>query len=664
MLKNALRNLKKNLQNYKGERVVNEIRILSLDLRNFKGINSFVLSPEGKNVNIYGENATGKTTIMDAFIWLLFDKDSQNSSNFNIKTLDFAGDVIHGLEHEVIAVLEIDKKSIELQKTYKEKWTKKRGEAERVLTGHTTDYFINGVPKKKSEYENYLANIIDEETFKILTNPLYFNTMLHWKDRRNLALNICGEIEDSEIFKKDEQLNELESLLEEKTVDDLRAEMASRRRKLNEKLKSIPYRIDELTREDTEIDVESLTEEKNSLEGKLIDIKNSGEMDYDSRLRTIDRNIDLLELETKELEQEAVRDLREQLSQINEDILNINTSYYESKSKLGKLIADEKKHESDIERMTQEIEKLRKGFMEVSTREFDQGSTICPTCNQILPQGDIEKLIKDFDFQKNGTLASINVAGKELRRSLDSTSEDLKKVQEELAETKEQVSMVDEILKEKSKEYEKIEEQIKNVNITELKAYKEIQEKLSKLYAEKDEVKILAEDQDNSEIISGIESKITEINKELARVDLAKESKKRIEDLKDRERELAQMVAETEKIEFLCEQYIITKAELLEDKLNSKFKTVKFKLFDIQVNGGISETFVTTVDGVPFEDLNSAMRINAGLDIINTLTDYYNFRAPIFIDNRESINEITDTESQVINLIVSKHKTLRVGVYE
>lgn len=244
---------------------MNEIKILELTLRNFKGIKDFTLSPEGKNVNVYGDNATGKTTVMDAFIWLLFDKDSQNSSNFNVKTLDRLGHVIHGLEHEVSAKLEIDGKVIELQKIYKEKWTKKRGEAEKTLTGHTTDYFINGVPKKKSEYESYLNHIIDEDTFKILTNPLFFNTNLHWKDRRNLALNICGEVDQEEIFKKDKKLVELKPKLEDKTIDDLKAEMTSRRRKLNEELKSIPYRIDELSRENIEIDVETLAKEKKNL---------------------------------------------------------------------------------------------------------------------------------------------------------------------------------------------------------------------------------------------------------------------------------------------------------------------------------------------------------------------------------------------------------------
>ena len=639
---------------------MNEIKILELNLRNFKGVKDFTLSPEGKNVNVYGDNATGKTTVMDAFIWLLFDKDSQNSSNFNVKTLDENGNVIHGLEHEVSAKLEIDGKVIELQKIYKEKWTKKRGEAERTLTGHTTDYFINGVPKKKTEYETYLNNIIDEETFKILTNPLHFNSNLHWKDRRNIAMAICGEIPDKDVLKHDEKLVELEPLLGDKTIDDIKAEVASRRRKLNEELKSIPYRIDELSREDIDIDVDILIKKKKELESKLSEIKGPEKPDYDFQIRVINGRITVLENEIKELEQDAAKDLREQLNQLSEDISNVTKSYYESKSILGKLEIDEKICKTDAETLAQEIEGLRNKFKEISAQEFNQDSTICPTCGQILPADNVLKQIENFDNEKRNTLESINEKGKNLKQSLDSTNKKLKLVEGELEEAKKQVEMLDGILNGKSQEYEEIEKQIKNIDVTESKEYKEIQEKLSKLHVEKEEIERLAKEQDNSGQILDLENQIAEINKELARVDLAKENEIRIEDLKDRERQLAQMVAETEKIEFLCDQYIVTKAKLLEDRLNSKFNTVKFKLFDIQVNGGINETFETTVGGVPYQDLNSAMKINAGLDIINTLTSYYNFRAPIFIDNRESVNEIVDTGSQIINLIVSEDKKMKV----
>lgn len=642
---------------------MNEIKILELSLRNFKGIKDFTLSPEGKNVNVYGDNATGKTTIMDSFLWLLFDKDSQNSSNFNVKTLDENGNVIHGLEHEVKAKLEIDEKVIELQKIYKEKWTKKRGQADSELTGHTTDYFINGVPKKKSEYTEYLGHIIDEETFKILTNPLHFNTNLSWRDRRKIALSICGEVEDKEVVNQDNKLNELENLLVDKSIDDLEAEMAARRRKLNEELKSIPYRIDELSRKDIEVDVEALTKEKKELESKLDEVKNYENVDYDFRLRTITGTIKVLETKIEQLKQNAVKDLRENLNNLLEEITKINKDYQKEDQELNNIIDKETNLGKEHIEIEKQLAQLREGFKKLRDTNFKEDSTICPTCKQSLPFDEIESLRSEFEENKTIKLTEINVAGKELSKKLKEIEEKLEKLKEErLVEKASYHQMLYGILQGKKAEKEELEKEIANIDITTLPEYKETQEKLSKLYLEKEEVEKLSKEEDNSGHILELESQILEINKELAKVNLDKENKKRIQELKDRERELANMVAETEKIEFLCDQYIITKANLLEDKLNSKFTLVKFKLFDVQVNGGVNETFVTTVNGVPYEDLNNATKINAGLDIINTLTDYYNFKAPIFIDNRESVNEIVDINSQIINLRVSKHKNLRVEV--
>lgn len=642
---------------------MNEIKLLELTLRNFKGIRQFTLSPNGLNANVYGDNATGKTTLMDAFLWLLFDKDSQNNSNFNIKTLDQDGNVIHGLEHEVTAKLSIDGKVVELQKIYKEKWTKKRGEAERTLTGHITDYYINGVPKKKTEYESYLNNIIDENTFRILTNPLYFNTSLHWKQRRALALKICGEVEPEDIFRKNSNLIELKPLLADKTVDELKAEMTARKRKLNEELKSIPYRIDELSREKVEFDIEALTKEKKELEAKLIGLKNSNGIDYCFRLRAINGGIKVLENEMKELEQNLTKEIREQLNAAMEAKSNIQRAYYEVKGKAESWKARIDVTKEKIETLNKELEDLRNKFKGIAAETFDESTTICPTCKRPLPDEEIERHKAEFENYKSNTLAEINAQGKSIKAELDKVIKDLANYEKELENNQQELIALTKFINSKENEIKALEEELQSIDITKLPEYREIQSKLEKLNEEKKEVEVLAKEQENSSQILELEARISEINKQLARVDLAKENEKRIEELKDRERMLAQMVAETEKIEYLCDQYVITQAKLLEDKLNSKFKTVKFKLFDIQVNGGINETFVTTVDGVPFEDLNNAMKINAGLDIINTLTDYYNVKAPIFIDNRESVNEIIDVKSQVINLIVSKDKELRVEVW-
>ncbi len=73
---------------------MSEMRLTRLTLRNFKGISEFILDAQGENVTVYCDNAAGKTTLFDAFTWLLFDKDSQNRKDFAIKTLDAAGQVV------------------------------------------------------------------------------------------------------------------------------------------------------------------------------------------------------------------------------------------------------------------------------------------------------------------------------------------------------------------------------------------------------------------------------------------------------------------------------------------------------------------------------------------------------------------------------------------
>ena len=209
------------------------IILKTLILRNFKGIKDLRVD-FNRVTDISGDNAVGKTTIFDAFTWLLFDKNSLDAKDFEIKTLDKNNNVIHGLEHEVSALLNIDGVEKKLSKIYKEKWTKKRGEAEKQLTGHTTDYYIDDVPVKKVEFQEAIGNIIDEKLFKLITNPLYFSTILNWKDRRNVLLSIIGDVDVMDVIKGNNTLKGFDALLGEKTVDDLKKTLAARKRKINQ----------------------------------------------------------------------------------------------------------------------------------------------------------------------------------------------------------------------------------------------------------------------------------------------------------------------------------------------------------------------------------------------------------------------------------------------
>ena len=177
-----------------------DIRINRLILQNFKGIKNLVIDAGGESLTIYGDNATGKTTVFDAFTWLLFGKDSLGRSDFGIKTQDENGNTLHNLEHSAECEMMIDENILTLKKVYAEKWTKKRGSSEAEFSGHETKYFVNEVPATKKEYEQKIASVIDETLFKVITNPLYFNEHLKWQDRRTILLNLCDNITDDEII--------------------------------------------------------------------------------------------------------------------------------------------------------------------------------------------------------------------------------------------------------------------------------------------------------------------------------------------------------------------------------------------------------------------------------------------------------------------------------
>lgn len=221
-----------------------KVRIQRLVLSNFKGVKDFTLEVEGTDVQIYGDNATGKTTLFDAFLWLLFDKDSRNKKDFKIKTLQ-NGQAIPMLKHEVECELIVDNVQMTLRKLYEEVWTKKRGTAVKEFTGHQTVYFIDGTPLKKGEYNKRIEGIMNEEVFKLLTSPTYFNEQVKWQDRREILLKVCGDVTEEEIFKSNNDLKGLELILKGKSLEDFKKTVSARRKKINEELERIPIQVNE-----------------------------------------------------------------------------------------------------------------------------------------------------------------------------------------------------------------------------------------------------------------------------------------------------------------------------------------------------------------------------------------------------------------------------------
>lgn len=639
------------------------IILKTLILRNFKGIKDLRVD-FNRVTDISGDNAVGKTTIFDAFTWLLFDKNSLDAKDFEIKTLDKNNNVIHGLEHEVSALLNIDGVEKKLSKIYKEKWTKKRGEAEKQLTGHTTDYYIDDVPVKKVEFQEAIGNIIDEKLFKLITNPLYFSTILNWKDRRNVLLSIIGDVDVMDVIKGNNTLKGFDTLLGEKTVDDLKKTLVARKRKINQDINSIPVRIDELDKSILNLDFEALedelklkNEELKQVEDKLYDSTKLGDVVLEKQQKLFNLKNMLQSIEYK-AESQANRPKKELEALLDEKAYELKDTLRKVSTLEERLVSikfkkDLVKDQMDSLRNTWHEEKLR-------TLEFNENEFVCPTCKREFEADDIEakkeSLIEQFNISKSRKLADINSLGVAKKDEFEDIEKQISNLETEVEETKVKASGLEKEVKDikvkldnfkasivLGEEHKKVSCEIADLEV-EINDNTSTKELISSLRREKSDL---------VDAIDNIKAKLTYREKNKATLE-------RIEELKDEERKLAETLAKVEKEEFQCETFIKAKVKLMEDSINEKFKYVSFKLFNTLVNGAVEECCVATVNGVPFDSVNNAGKINAGIDIINTLCNHYDIECPVFVDNAESVNELLECKSQVIRLIVSKDKTLVV----
>lgn len=648
------------------------MKLIRLSLENFKGIKSFTLEPKGHNIAVYGDNETGKTTLFDAFLWLLFGKDSDNRTDFDIKTLDKNGEALHGLDHTVEAVLKLaDGKTLTLKKTYKEKWTKQRGSATKTFTGHTVDHFVNKVPVTAGEYAKSIAALIDENVFKLLTSPMYFNTQLHWEARRKILLEVCGDITDKEVIASEKALKDLPKILEGRSLEDHRKVIQSTRAEINRELDRIPTRISEVERGLPDLsDIDNPEE----LPGDIARLRASVQAREQKKAQLIAGGGAAGKIkELREIESELLRVQNEHRKAQGAQLEELDSKLYAVRKTRQDLEADidaiERKRTTagaEISAVSQKIENLRQQWHEANRQqiEFHQDDT-CPACGQSIPKAQLEaakeKAMANFNKTKAETLEAINADGKAQKdrwEILDSQITELTKKSEGAQE-----SLV--ALKAEEDKLQKAADAAagKVKPIGENPEYAKLLTKKQQV-----ETEIEALQADNSEAVANIQAGIEADNMSIAILERAhaaleqhNRGKQRIEDLKAEEQELAAKYEELERQLYLTEEFVRVKVRMLEEKINAKFQLARFKLFAEQINGGLTECCEVQYNGVPFRSLNNAARINIGLDIIRTLAKHHGITAPIFVDNAEAVVELLPVDAQVIKLVVSgTDKKLRV----
>ncbi|WP_392436434.1 AAA family ATPase [Cruoricaptor ignavus] len=640
------------------------IYLKSLSLRNFKGVKKLDLSFDNHETNIHGANGTGKTTVFDAFTWVLFGKDSSDRKDFNIKTLNPDGTNVEKTEHTVTAVLSVDGEEKTLQRIYKENWVKKRGEADAELKGHETLYYINDVPKKAGEYAAEISEIVDESVFKLITNPQYFPAM-KWQNQREILFKIAGTVSDQEIASGNREFEKLLEKLNGKKLSDYKTQIAATKRKLKTDLEAIPTRVDEAQAAKPEYyDFEEIKQTIKAKETEIAGIEQSM-LNKNTHIQSLTKKNQQIyeEINTLRADQQAVvtakqKELYNQDAKIrsekNELIRHINSSDHSRKSQEQRLNDNLR----EIESIEKALSELRNRFDEEEAKEYqaEAGKLICPVWN--FPCGERhqenqDKARQTFNTKKVEKLAEINSEGKRLKAKIDEIREqnsdinyDLGKLNEEKAELEKKLLL-----------YPSDSATVREVSPKNIPEWNTLESKIAEL-----QKGIITDFSDEgtgqlAEEKKKLAEEIKELQQKLSHKAIIEQQDNRIAQLNSELKNIAQQISNLEKDEFTLEAFTRAKIDEAENRINSRFSFVKFKLFDRQINGADVETCQAMVNGVPYSDANTASKINAGIDIINVLCDFNDVTAPIFIDNRESISEILETESQIVNLIVNPEFT-------
>lgn len=627
-----------------------------LKLTNFKGIKDKTINFNDNITSIYGRNGAGKTTIFDAFTWILFGKDSLGKKDFGIKEYDKIGKTIPKIEHEVEAGFNIDGVDTTLKLIFREKWVTKKGMLEPEFKGHETTYFFNDVPMKQEEYKKKINEIIDEEIFKLITNPSYFQE-LKWQDRRKILFQMVSEQSDYEFANSCPDFKELAKTLETKTSDEIKREIAAKKKKIKTEMEAIPARIDEVTKGMPEgEDWEELKKKVNAKKEFIDHIQKQIEeaiCPSENNLK-IKRVINGLEERMLEYKNKVNNEYRDKKNIISQSITEINNKISESEIKAescNRKISDINKELSDSKRL---IESLREKIKNLNNKVFDESSTVCPVCGRAYESDKIDEMKRHFEESKIAEFKNLNERGRNLKSGMEGLEKSLSKAADDKKELEKNIDGLKISLSEKQEELNKLEAP----NLLEDKEYIKMEEEKEKLLLKLDKPTDISDLTDKKYTA---ENELEELQKRLLKEERIAEGKNRIKELEESHRELAVKNAELDKKEFEIQYFIKAKIENLESSINSKFDIVKFKLFETQINGAEVECCEITASGVPYHDLNGKMKLNTGLDIINGLCKNYGIYAPVFIDNRERATDIINVESQLINLIVSaEDEKLRV----
>ena len=640
-----------------------EIKIKRLSLENFKCHSNLTLTFNGGNASIYGDNASGKTSIYDAVTWLLFGKDSAGNGekNIEIKPLDESGEVKdHQAVTAVEAVLDVSGEEVTLRRTYKEVWATKRGSSEASYEGNTSEYYIDGVPCKKNGFQDRVRELVDEDMFRMLTSVSYFASQISWQERRATLFDVAGVADDKQILETAQQFAPLVESMGKLSLEDYKKKLLAEKKRFVGAKSEIPARISECQKTASDLanvdfagaraKLDELNIQKDSLAAQVIAIEHDSAQDAKRmEIREVQMELAALENENK-VYRAGQKTTTVDLSKIRYEVSILT----QRASRMKQSMARELEYIASLDTKTA---RSREQWSSVYLETFTGGT--CASCGQALPADKLQKAKDTFDARKKKRLDEIAESANSFKAEKAQAEDRVKRYEEDIQQMEAEVA---------AKEQEISAAEANVVVVTDMEGYTERRSEInSRLYTLTQELEGMVGNTMGAKM--ELNQKIAEVSREIkACMDtISKESvleytRNRIDQLRDDAKNAAEALEAIENMLYLMDEYSRYKTRFVEDSINELFRIARFRLFREQANGGVEDRCDVVHDGVPYISVNNGMKINLGIDIINTLSMAYGVRVPLFVDNAESVTELEHSNSQIIRLVVSEHdKELRVN---
>lgn len=617
-----------------------DIKIKRLECLNFKGFRQKSFDVSNFKTLICGRNASGKSTIADAFYWCLFGQDAHQSSKLTVKRIEDGKEVLNE-PHSVRLTLEVDGVEKIYERQLLEVWTRPTGTEEKTLTSHKSRCLINDCEVTCSAFDKEISTLIcSKDMFYTLSNPAIFTALK--TDQQRQMLFALSKVRLEDVAAKNKDYQKLLDELKGASLDLYIKEVKSRKRAINKELDTIPVAIEAIKNvmpeearpaKDVEIELNAMRAGGQSNAAAKIASEIAEKVNQANALLRKEYDIAMRDYDnTRQLYDKARNAQALQRSRLDELI--------RKRDNQCKVLTDGKQTTEQF------LEGMRAQFRQLQSTLI-KGDCVCPITNRACIDQEANSC---WEHNASNANAEINKKLSELNEKAKIIKADSAKMHSELEAEIEQLN-------------NQIDELKATVDADEMKLA-EIKADFEKLEAPKQPTTLTAVDIEDckpliakaNDLAKGDTSNtdaIRTLAEELERANQRERSQMEIDKFKDREKELQRQLCEIEKREYLSESLSNEFTDAIEAEINAKFKLVKFKLFEEQLNGGKNPTCTATIDGVRFADLNTAAKINAGIDIINVLSEANGVRVPVFIDNAEAVNELLPCNSQTFELRVT-----------